>query len=191
MWNVLTADTPARSRYSNRRSAGAVIGLGGGRAADGIERAVGRRGDLIVRRSQRERQRLGAELVLDELLRLFLLIEVVLQPPALEARAAIREHGDDVVGLDADVTLDRIPNHRLGRWSRFGRLRGMGGSRSVTGRGRVGDAASPAASGAARHRLVHRLWKRLRGERLINVEHQEREKDGDEDTALFHFSSFD
>ena len=92
----------------------------GGRAADRVQPVVHRRRRRIAAGAQRERQRLRRQ-VLDEFLRLLLLIEVVLQPPALEPRALVREDRDDVARLDAHVALGGVGDER--RRERRGRLR--------------------------------------------------------------------
>ena len=48
----------------------------------------------------------------DELLRLLLLIEIVLQAPALEPRAAVGEHGDHIARVNAHVAFARVADER-------------------------------------------------------------------------------
>ena len=66
----------------------------------------------VVAGAQRERAAAATADRLDQLLRLLLLIEVVLQPPALQPRAAVGEHRDDVARFDADVALRRVADER-------------------------------------------------------------------------------
>src|SRR5205814_10234708 len=81
---------------------------GGRGTVDRVYRAVHGRGERVVRRAKAERERLQAQVVFHELLRLFLRVEIMLQPPALEPRTTIREHRDHVAGLDADIALRRL-----------------------------------------------------------------------------------
>ena len=87
-----------------RRRGGCV----GGRALDFVQSAVQCFRRSVVGNAERERQRLRApELAGDQLQGLSLLVPIVLEAPALETRAAVREDGDHLVGLDADVALGR------------------------------------------------------------------------------------
>src|SRR5438552_2935609 len=78
---ILESKIDGRSNRPRRR----------GRAVHRVERIVQRRRRCLVACLQRERQRLRSECVLDDLLRLMLLIDVMLQSPALETSAAIGE----------------------------------------------------------------------------------------------------
>ena len=121
------------------------------------------------------------QVVGDELERLALLIEVVLQPPALEAGASIGDDRDDVLRLDHDVALGRVANDDVGAraWRR--------GSGTVAEHGRGRRALGRQRRRLACRRVERRLGRRLDEERLVAVQHQEREKDGNED-ASFHES---
>ena len=65
----------------------------------------------------------------------------MLQAPALEPRAAIREHGDDVARFDADVALRRLADERRRR------------------RGRGGAGAGIAATAERRIRRCRQAWQ--------------------------------
>src|SRR5262249_13205850 len=75
-----------------------------------VQRGVESRVELAVRRTQRKGERLCGSVVFDELLRLSLLIQVFLEPPALETSAAVRENGDDIPSFDADISLGALAN---------------------------------------------------------------------------------
>jgi len=87
------------AQIDGRRRRGA-----GRRSTDGVETLVRRCRGRLAACAQRERQWLRGQMF-DELLRLFLLIQVALQTPAFQPRALVREDSDDIVGLHSDVTL--------------------------------------------------------------------------------------
>src|SRR5262249_42226427 len=121
---VLEADVDRRAVGRRQRAAGLRVERGVERRVDGVGAGV-----------QRERQRLRRLVVLDELLRLALLVAILLQLPALEPRAAVGEHRDDVQRFDAHVTLGGIADERRGG-RRLGRGRLVG--RLLSGRLLVG-----------------------------------------------------
>src|SRR5690242_18200592 len=82
------------------------------RRAHGVKRAIQRRVELTVSGAEREGQRLAGQLVLDEFLRLALLIEILLESPAFEASASIREDGNHVTRLNAHVALGGVADER-------------------------------------------------------------------------------
>ena len=76
-------------------------------------------------------------------------VEIVLQPPALEPGAAVREHGDDVAGLDADVALGCLADERAADGD-GGRLDGVGGAGcGAAGRRRAPPTRRPVAVAVA------------------------------------------
>ena len=55
-------------------------------------------------------------------------IQKMLQAPALDASAAVREHGKNIAGFDAHVAFARLANNGCSRWysgKLRRRLRGM------------------------------------------------------------------
>jgi len=115
----------------NRKSARRGDRLRGRGAGDGKECAVDRGGDLIVRCPQREGQRLVADFLLDELLRLHLLVEIALEAPALSraprfvntamtsfvstriSRSKVSPMTVAAVGVAADTCVAPVPADRL------------------------------------------------------------------------------
>src|SRR5438874_1143194 len=110
--------------------------LRSGAAAPGVQPGVQRPVNLRVAGTKRERQRLER---LNELLRPSLLVQIVLEAPALESAPFVREYGDDVPRFDADVALGCVAGYRLGDWLRRCRRRcGFGRSdRHVRRAGRL------------------------------------------------------
>jgi hypothetical protein len=65
--------------------------------------------------------------VLDQFLRLLLLIEVMLQAPAFQSRAFVREHRDDVARFNAHLALGGVGDKRLRELHRRPRTNDRGG----------------------------------------------------------------
>src|SRR4051794_38767782 len=99
----------------------------------------------------------------------------MLQAPALETRAAIREHGDHVVRLDADVTLLRLSDDGRCGCDGLAPLCGAGSRRFGRPRDVRRGRLPGGWSSVARRYPAYGLRKRLGGERLIHIEHEERE----------------
>ncbi len=115
-----SAAVPIFERQLRRRRHGSGVRR---RAGDRVERAVERLRLGLARHAQREGKRLLlAELVRDELDRLAFLVLIMLEPPALQPRTAVREDRDHVARFNAHVAFARIADERLGR-RRGGRLR--------------------------------------------------------------------
>src|SRR5262249_21192610 len=137
----------------------------------------------LVARAKREGQWLIRNRF-DELLRLPCRVEVMLEPPAFQSRATICEDRDDISCLEANLAFGLLSDKR----SRLRRRIGIDGGRAATrsrSRGRRSGCAG--VIGSARRRRSGRDFRRLRfhDQRLVAVQHDEREQDSEED-ASFH-----
>src|SRR5262249_53763346 len=95
-----------------------------------VQRAVHRRSHLVVGRFETEWKRLVRQLVIDEFLWLFLLIEIVLLTPAREARTTGAEQRNNVSRFDPNFAFLGGPYQGrcsgCGDWYRRWRRVGLG-----------------------------------------------------------------
>src|SRR5262245_51608249 len=97
----------------------------------------------------------------------------MLQAPAFQPAATVRERCDDISGFDANVTLDRVSQYGGSRG--HGRRRGFGGRRCVD---RRGSQAAVASWRTLRLSSPTRRPNRMSQKRVVAAYHQEGENDG-------------
>ena len=131
--------------------------------------------------TQREWERCVGQLGGNKLLRLLELIEIMLQAPALEARAAIGEHGDHVARFEADVAFaglaDTMPRQATASAAASGVGRGGGDNRCCPARASAAGRLPP-----WRSRASAPASRRTTGTRR----EPERQEDREEN-AFFHY----
>ena len=114
-------------------------------------------------------------------------VEIVLELPTDQLRAPVREHGAHMVCLHHDLACRGVADDRLGRRRIGCRVRGV---LLLVGSQRHGLQWLPGSVrggrsrlGGRRRRPVRRAARRIRRrrheERLVHVQHQERQKDGE------------
>ncbi len=156
-----------------------------GRRRRAKQRRIQSRALALVGETQREGpRRRGRQPRRHQVDRLARLIEVPQELPALHDRAAVAEGRAHRARVDDDVALSGVGDEGLrgGNWS--GRVNRRRGRRGVGGGlGRCGGCPGRLGDHGGRWPRCGPL--RLRHDRLVRVEHQEREEDGNQNT-LFH-----
>ena len=158
-------------------------------AAQPEERRIQLRGPRGVFELQHQRaRRASSQAARHQLDRLPLVVQVVLELPALDVRPAVGEDRPNHLGLDRDVALGRVAETRGRRGNRGGAgrrrcrrvLLHLRGARGWPG----GRAFLPACGGRRLHRRLLRRRRRTQ-ERLVEIQHQEGQHHRNQD-ALFH-----
>ncbi len=115
-------------------------------------------------------------------------IQKMLESPALETRAAVREHRDHVARFHAHIVFSRLADDRRSRWRPNRRRRGCRGS----GGGRAGyrrrhgrRASSRRGRSGRGGRSRCRFWDRFDEQRLPRVQNDKRQENREENSS-FH-----
>ena len=174
-WNSFTACRPALSRYSNLSCvAERDRPFTRGRTADRYKAPFNVFETPVSSGTRRENGSGCApprSLAMSST-RLLRVVLILLQSPAFQPGASIREHGNEVRRFDADVAFARFAEQRRRRKTARARCGTTGaGLPAVSARRRLLRALSLPAAAASRS------WRWREEERLVDVQNQEREKD--------------